>query len=218
MKIEINSGDSMHELLAAKAAVDTLVKALEVPEELSTLEVTADVVEPPTPMTTLADASPTIGTEPPSTETAAVEVEDITQAEVNAGNLPELDQAGTPWDTRIHASSKATVKDGTWKKKRRVDDNTYQQVMAEITASAEPVTGPDTSGMGFGAGMPQSAATSTVTWPDVVNKVMTAKAQQTVTQEQLDREAQALGVEAGFGGMSQHPELLEQYLMVLGLS
>lgn len=43
-----------------------------------------------------------------------------------------LDAAGTPWDERIHASTKTTNKDGTWTRRRNTPDATFDTVMAEL--------------------------------------------------------------------------------------
>ena len=58
------------------------------------------------------------------------------------GNFPSADDAarnvdskGTPWDARIHSESKATVADGTWRKRRGVSDELFNEVMAELTAA-----------------------------------------------------------------------------------
>lgn len=44
----------------------------------------------------------------------------------------KLDADGLPWDHRIHASSKAKLKDGTWRKRRGVDDELVKDVEAEL--------------------------------------------------------------------------------------
>lgn len=46
-----------------------------------------------------------------------------------------FDSKGTPWDARIHSESKATVADGTWRKRRGVSDELFNEVMAELTAA-----------------------------------------------------------------------------------
>lgn len=46
-----------------------------------------------------------------------------------------VDSKGTPWDARIHSESKATVADGTWRKRRGVSDELFNEVMAELTAA-----------------------------------------------------------------------------------
>lgn len=45
-----------------------------------------------------------------------------------------VDAEGYPWDERIHASSRATVADGTWRKKRGVDEALVAEVRAEWDA------------------------------------------------------------------------------------
>jgi hypothetical protein len=44
----------------------------------------------------------------------------------------ELDSKGLPWDERIHASTKAINKDGSWKAKRGVQPVTVTEVEAEL--------------------------------------------------------------------------------------
>lgn len=55
----------------------------------------------------------------------------------------DVDSAGLPWDERIHSSSKSTIANGTWKKKRGVDPALVATVEAELrgeepAAAAEP--------------------------------------------------------------------------------
>lgn len=49
-----------------------------------------------------------------------------------AAGAPDFDSAGMPWDERIHASSRATVADGTWRKKRGVSDELVAEVETEL--------------------------------------------------------------------------------------
>ena len=54
-----------------------------------------------------------------------------------------LDSAGLPWDERIHSSSRNTVADGTWRRKRGVDESLVQQVEAELRGAPKlPTPGP----------------------------------------------------------------------------
>lgn len=46
----------------------------------------------------------------------------------------EVDTNGMPWDMRIHAGTKTKVKDGSWKKKPRVDKAVVESVEAELVA------------------------------------------------------------------------------------
>lgn len=53
---------------------------------------------------------------------------------------PATDKNGLPWDERIHAGTKALNADGTWKKRRGVDDATVATVTAELTGAAPTPT------------------------------------------------------------------------------
>ena len=62
-----------------------------------------------------------------------------------SGSFPSADDAdravdskGTPWDARIHSESKATVADGSWRKRRGVSDELFAEVMAELADAAPP--------------------------------------------------------------------------------
>lgn len=44
----------------------------------------------------------------------------------------ELDSKGTRWDERIHSNAKTKNADGTWRKRKGLDDATYAAVMAQI--------------------------------------------------------------------------------------
>lgn len=58
---------------------------------------------------------------------------------------PASDKNGLPWDERIHAGTKALNGDGTWKKRRGVDDATIAAVTAELTGAdpqPEPTPAP----------------------------------------------------------------------------
>lgn len=63
----------------------------------------------------------------------------------STGTPPDFDKAGTPWDSRIHASSKAINEDGTWRKRRNLSDVIYASVMAELTASGQTPGSPPAS-------------------------------------------------------------------------
>ena len=47
---------------------------------------------------------------------------------------PVSDADGTPWDERIHAGTKTKSKNGVWKKKRGIEDETFNAVMAELNS------------------------------------------------------------------------------------
>lgn len=47
----------------------------------------------------------------------------------------EIDAEGLPWDARIHAGSKKKKADGTWTKRRNLDDAEYQAVKNELLSA-----------------------------------------------------------------------------------
>jgi hypothetical protein len=71
---------------------------------------------------------------------AVVPVEPVSTDEDGpaAAGAPEFDKAGTPWDKRIHSSSKAINEDGTWRRRRNLADITYTTVMAELAQRPGP--------------------------------------------------------------------------------
>jgi hypothetical protein len=48
---------------------------------------------------------------------------------------PELDTDGIPWDKRIHATSKAKLKDGRWRRRRNLDDILFERVKQELLST-----------------------------------------------------------------------------------
>src|SRR5690606_6683101 len=46
----------------------------------------------------------------------------------------DLDSSGLPWDERIHASNRAKITNGTWRKKPGVDKDVAAQIEAELRA------------------------------------------------------------------------------------
>jgi hypothetical protein len=59
------------------------------------------------------------------------------------GTGPEVDAAGTPWDERIHASTKTKTAKGIWTKRKGVDDATFAKVMKAITATTAAPAAPN---------------------------------------------------------------------------
>lgn len=70
--------------------------------------------------------------------------EEIVSAAVAAG-APAHDSAGTPWDERIHSASRATVADGTWRRRKNTPQETFDAVMAELSAGPNAVPTPPSS-------------------------------------------------------------------------
>lgn len=87
-----------------------------------------------------ANAAPVPQPGPNVTVTGDVDVE----VETVNDTPPATDKNGLPWDERIHAGTKALNGDGTWKKRRGVDDATVAAVTAELTGAA-PAPVPSTN-------------------------------------------------------------------------
>ena len=85
-------------------------------------------VIPPIPSTALAPAAV------PAPPVPVPPVIADQQNPANAAPPAAVDSAGFPWDERIHASSKATISDGTWRQKRGVDAGVLAAVTAELIA------------------------------------------------------------------------------------
>ena len=94
------------------------------------------VVANQTPLPAPVQDAPVPQPGPNVTVTGDVDVEVET---VNA-TPPATDKNGLPWDERIHAGTKALNGDGTWKKRRGVDDATVAAVTAELTGAAPAPT------------------------------------------------------------------------------
>lgn len=52
-------------------------------------------------------------------------------------DAPAADSTGLPWDARIHASNKARNGDGTWRKRRKVQQVTVDAVEAELRGAVQ---------------------------------------------------------------------------------
>lgn len=62
---------------------------------------------------------------------------EIQDKEVNESS-DELDINGLPWDERIHSSNRKKNKDGSWQKRRGVDEEVVKEVAGELMAETAP--------------------------------------------------------------------------------
>jgi len=58
-------------------------------------------------------------------------VVDAQEAETTS-STEELDSEGLPWDKRINSSSKKKKKDGTWARRKNIEDDLYESVKMEL--------------------------------------------------------------------------------------
>lgn len=79
-------------------------------------------------------AGPTVPHNPPPSANALMDS--------TGSNVVERDAKGLPWDERIHSSAKSKNMDGSWKKKKGVDDVTLAKVEAELRGVATTVQAP----------------------------------------------------------------------------
>lgn len=119
----------------------------------------------PQPAATVDVSAPVVDISDMTVDQPAATIEQITQAEVNAGNLPPaaeafaaatvetppaitaantvLDSKGLPWDARIHGKAKVTNADGSWRFKQGIDRVIYvPQIEAELRGALAAVPKP----------------------------------------------------------------------------
>ncbi|RPG34602.1 MAG: hypothetical protein CBB72_006930 [Muricauda sp. TMED12] len=140
----------------------------------------------------------------------------------------ELDVNGLPWDKRIHSGKPTKNADGSWKKRRGVDDATFEKVVAEL--KGEVAETPDQSQVGFQSQQPaqpdqsqvgfQSQQTedsappaTNLTWPQVLQRMSAAGA----TQETIATGMATVGM-AGrpLPELVNHPEKFNDFLTAIG--
>lgn len=96
----------------------------------------------------------------PVTVTVTNSTDDTVEVETVNDTPPATDKNGLPWDERIHAGTKALNADGTWKKRRGVDDATVAAVTAELTGAApQPEPTPEPTPTPTPAPQPETAPT-----------------------------------------------------------
>lgn len=139
----------------------------------------------------------------------------------NPEGAPDVDSRGLPWDERIHAGTKATNADGSWRNKRGVDKALVEAVEAELAGGAVPnaptdapvatASGADVAeaaseiplppapvAEAAGGIIPDAPAAPTPadapTFKDAMAIVTTRQREGTLTQVQVSEAAQALGL------------------------
>lgn len=80
---------------------------------------------------------------------AGLELDLQPQEEVTPEPDIEVDSAGKPWDERIHSSSKAKVKNGTWKLKRGVDPSLVNSIEDKAPTAPPAPPAQDVKPMAF---------------------------------------------------------------------
>lgn len=110
---------------------------------------TASAIPPPP-----ANVVATIAQPPGSAATAPAEPAAPASHVLNAA---DKDRDGFPWDTRIHGKEKTKNKDGTWRKRRGVEDATVLVVEGELRAIMGVPTPPPSGSAPVTSAEPSSA-------------------------------------------------------------
>ena len=110
-----------------------------------------------------ATAAPMVPTMPAAP--AATQPDDEDDNGAPAADANGVDADGLPWDERIHAPSKGQNKDGTWRKKKKLDDAFVAGVEAELRQQQPATAAPTVPTMPPAPGAPATAAPTVPTMP-----------------------------------------------------
>ena len=127
-----------------------------------------------------------------------------------------VDKTGLPWDSRIHSAAKSFNADGTWRARRGLADGYSNQIERELrqvmaipsplgttTASGAPASTPfvasapiavASSSAGSIPLPPATASPAIQPYLDLMNKVSSALAGARITQPQLQKVCEAVGL------------------------
>ena len=141
--------------------------------------------------------------------------------------LPDghLDSEGLPWDARIHASTKALVADGSWRKKRGVDDATVAQVTAELKVASSVPPAPAPIPVSLPVPPPPTvppvpantpAAPQPLTFAQILPRISAALLAGTLDVSKVAEACQSVGIPA-LPALAGMPHLIPQVLVFLGL-
>ena len=141
-----------------------------------------------------------------------------------------LDSRGLPWDGRIHASTRALLQDGSWRRKRDTDPAYVAQVEAElrgaVAAPAVPPPPPTVAAAAVPAS-PESSAPAVppapgggtaepLTFAGLLQRVTAAVAGGKITQAQVVEACGTLGVPS-LPVLATRPDLVPSVATLLGL-
>lgn len=194
---------------------------------------------PPAPGSTqpAAAAAPESTSPPavPAVPTSVPAVPASTSAAAPADGQVELDSAGCPWDARIHTRNKATIGDGTWRKKPGVDPALFESVKAELmgnvpaapnataaaTSDAPTAPGSDSAAVPPSAPVAETPAAPTIPEPalltgnDVMARAMEIQMADGTKSAALFQAIQGAGIPAGPMGL---PGCTDQAVLAAALA
>jgi hypothetical protein len=193
-----------------------------------------DVPPPPPPEGEHTDPKGAAAAAAGSQGQTAVTQQDGAAANTTAGDAAQhvegvtLDKAGLPWDVRIHAATKTTKADETWKRKVRVSDELVQSVETELRAALAATPPPPEAdpsaalaGASTGDEVPPPPADgpekdSPTTFPQLLPLVSAAKANGTITDDEIAVAVAAVGL-TKFGELAVRPDLIPKFAEAVGV-
>lgn len=142
----------------------------------------------------------------------------------------DVDSKGSPWDGRIHASTRAKVADGTWRMKRGADEALIASVQGEIAqtmglpvivppapfvvSAVPPVPQTNISPIMASAGAAQIASPSN--FLALMKGITAGYADKSITQENINSACAGVGVPS-LPMLSKRPDLIGKVALVLGV-
>ena len=139
-----------------------------------------------------------------------------TSAAAPADGQVELDSAGCPWSPLIHTSNKATIGDGTWRKKPGVNPEYFESVRAELMSSKAPgitITGSTPGADTVSDLVPEAPAL--LTGNDVMARAMEIQMADGTKSAALFQAIQGAGIPAGPMGL---PGCTDQAVLAAALA
>jgi len=122
-------------------------------------------------------------------------------------NAPDVDKRGFPWDERIHASSKAVNKDGTWRYKRNTSQETIDAVEAELKPDDMPPVPEAFQRTAAPVPVPTGEPATSVTYEQVIAEMTDALQGGKIAPEALPGLYQQCGVSGAHELVGNQPAL-----------
>lgn len=169
-----------------------------------------------TPPAVAAAPESTNLTAAPAAHTEVPAVPASTAPAAPVGTPADLDSAGCPWDARIHTSNKATIGDGTWRKKPGVDPTLFESVKAELMGNvpaAPAATGVASTSTSSETGA--GTAPALLTGNDVMARAMEIQMADGTKSAALFQAIQGAGITAGPMGL---PGCTDQAVLAAALT
>lgn len=164
---------------------------------------------PPMPIrSTIAEAGPTLVILNPPTQAVAASAAAISPTAVSAASPAPtgtvVDSTGLPWDSRIHSTARTFNADGTWRARRGLADGyaaLIEKELRQVMSIPSPSTAP-TAPVAQTVSIPPpppplppaTASPEIKPYLDLMNKVSSALAGAQISQPQLQKVCEAVGL------------------------